>query len=714
MGANKGAITDSYVGGEKSRIKGVYGVGGLAGYNVGSIAGSYSTSDVSGEGEVGGLVGNNGGPISTSYATGDVMGIGSGKVWRVGGLVGGWQGPDVNQPISASFATGDVSGYAEVGGLIGGMRQPIVNSYATGDVTGDQRVGGLVGGTSITSTTVTNSYAAGSVTGNSETGGMVGYNFVSGLQTAASYWDTQTSGLLTSAAGEGKTTSELQSRTSSTGIYATWDDEVWDFGTSRDYPTLKGLAIGVDGQRQSYPTAVASLGAPNIGTVTPGAGTLSVSWTAPSSDGGSAVTSYDLRYIEAAADETVESNWTLVEEVWATGGGTLRYTLTGLTGGTQYGLQVRAVNSGGDGPWSATDAATPGSTVTTPGASTVGAVTPGTGTLAVSWTAPSSDGGSAITDYDLRYIQTSADETVDSNWTVVDGVWTTGGGMLQHTLRELTGGTQYDLQVRAVNAEGDGPWSPTATGTPTSAADYDADDDGLIEIGNAAQLNAVRWDLDGDGSPASANESDYAAAFPNAAAGMGCPRAGCTGYELDADIDLDVAPYNTGQGWEPIGNYSAPFTATFEGNGNIIADLFIERSTADYVGLFGVVDSVGAIRNVGLIGVDVTGGDWVGGLAGVSGGRMSSSYAAGDVAGQDLVGGLVGDNNGVIIACYATGTVASQSVGGGLAGGNTYSSAVQFNSGIIVASYAAGTVAGDASGLVGQLGLGTLRWWIRH
>ena len=107
--------------------------------------------------------------------------------------------------------------------------------------------------------------------------------------------------------------------------------------------------------------------------------------------------------------------------------------------------------------------------VSPPGAPTIGTVTSATGTLAISWTAPSSDGGSAITAYDLRHIETSADETVDSNWTVVDDVWTTGGGSLQYTLTGLTGGTQYDLQVRAVNAGGDGPWSATATGTPTTA-----------------------------------------------------------------------------------------------------------------------------------------------------------------------------------------------------------------------------------------------------
>ena len=196
---------------------------------------------VNGEGDVGGLVGKNGGPISSSYATGDVTGVGSEQVWRVGGLVGGWDGTAVAQPISASFATGDVTGYGDVGGLVGGMRQSIVNSYATGDVTGNSNVGGLVGGSSTTSLTIKSSYSTGSVTGSSDVGGLIGSIFASGAQVTASYWDTQTSGLSTSAGGVGKTTSELHSPTSNTGTYATWDSNVWNFGTSSEYPTLIGV-----------------------------------------------------------------------------------------------------------------------------------------------------------------------------------------------------------------------------------------------------------------------------------------------------------------------------------------------------------------------------------------------------------------------------------------------------------------------------------------
>ena len=99
-----------------------------------------------------------------------------------------------------------------------------------------------------------------------------------------------------------------------------------------------------------------------------------------------------------------------------------------------------------------------------PGPSAIVSVSPARGSLTVSWSAPSGD-ASGITAYDLRHILTSADEAVHANWTVVEDVWT-GSGPLRYVLTGLTGGTQYDVQVRAVNSTGDGPWSATATGTP--------------------------------------------------------------------------------------------------------------------------------------------------------------------------------------------------------------------------------------------------------
>ena len=82
------------------------------------------------------------------------------------------------------------------------------------------------------------------------------------------------------------------------------------------------------------------MGPPTIESMTPGTNSLTVAWSAPSATGGSAVTAYDLRHIHSDASSKADSNWTVVTRVW-TGSGALSHTLTGLTGGIRYDLQVR-------------------------------------------------------------------------------------------------------------------------------------------------------------------------------------------------------------------------------------------------------------------------------------------------------------------------------------------------------------------------------------
>ena len=82
---------------------------------------------------------------------------------------------------------------------------------------------------------------------------------------------------------------------------------------------------------------------------------LYVDWSAPS-DGGSSITHYDLQYRAGTSGD-----WTLVEDITLTS-----YTITGLTNGTTYQVQVRAANSVGDGDWSAIVTGTPSATVIDP------------------------------------------------------------------------------------------------------------------------------------------------------------------------------------------------------------------------------------------------------------------------------------------------------------------------------------------------------------
>ena len=188
--------------------------------------------------------------------------------------------------------------------------------------------------------------------------------------------------------------------------------------------------------------------------------------------------------------------------------------------------------------------------------------------------------------------------------------------------------------------------------------DYDLDNDGLIEVASEAQLNAIRWDLGGDGAvDDSANDASYAAAFPSAMPGMGCP-ALCVGYELAANISLTS---NTGMGWEPIGDTTDPFRANFDGNAPdyTVDRLFINRTT-DNIGLFGVTGNQNSIRNVKLTGVNVTGNNYVGALVGLNGdathggGQIENCEVTGTVTGNSLLGGLVGRNYGPISGSRAS------------------------------------------------------------
>ena len=275
-----------------------------------------------------------------------------------------------------------------------------------------------------------------------------------------------------------------------------------------------------------------------------------------------------------------------------------------------------------------------------------------------------------------------------STWTAIASQSAT-----TYTIASAQAATTYRIEVWAFGQGAAHTRGAPASVTLGTTADYDIDDDGLLEISNLAQLNAIRYDLNGDGavtddtSTTGTNEfTEYAAAFPDRLPDMGCPTAGCTGYELTADLDFDTGMagdrtdddyHNGGAGWQPIGVFiddvdaanDAAFTATFEGNGHTISNLFISRRGEDYVGLFGHA-SFADVRNLGLENVDVTGGNNVGGLAGWNeAGSISASYVTGSVTGVNNVGGLAGRNNGSITTSYSAAAVTGTGDNAGGAGG---------------------------------------------
>ncbi|AHL77234.1 filamentous hemagglutinin [Stutzerimonas stutzeri] len=151
---------------------------------------------ITGAATVGGLVARlsgNTASLTNTHVTGQVSAQGD----RVGGLVG-WSDQGV---VSQSSSTATVSGASEVGGLIGRNRAAsVTDAYATGAVTGTgSAIGGLIGST-VQGTTLTNAYASGRVTG---TGGLVGNVDGDGATVTNSYWDMDSTGQASSAAGTG-------------------------------------------------------------------------------------------------------------------------------------------------------------------------------------------------------------------------------------------------------------------------------------------------------------------------------------------------------------------------------------------------------------------------------------------------------------------------------------------------------------------------------
>ncbi|RLF71665.1 MAG: hypothetical protein DRN35_01985, partial [Thermoplasmata archaeon] len=144
------------------------------------------------------------------------------------------------------------------------------------------------------------------------------------------------------------------------------------------------------------------------------------------------------------------------------------------------------------------------------------------------------------------------------------------------------------------------------------------------------------------------------------------------------------------------------FAGEFDGNNHTISNLKINMSFASKVGLIG--HNKGTVKNVGVVDVDVSGGNEVGGLVGYNLETVNNCYATGDVSGSYQVGGLVGynDHQGGVSNCYVTGNVSG--------GGDYVGGLVGVNEGTVSISHVAGNVSGanNIGGLVGY-NIGTVR-----
>jgi hypothetical protein len=207
------------------------------------------------------------------------------------------------------------------------------------------------------------------------------------------------------------------------------------------------------GQLPGKPGKPLQIAAP---TVEPGDKMLAVSWTVPHSD--LAITHYMVHH---QAKDAASGTVVIVPVPSA------QTAISGLKAATEYTVKVAAVSEKGAGLYSAeVKATTTGTATTTGGTGAAGApvkiamptVMADDMMLMVSWNAPASE--KPILYYEVRHMAAGAAAWVTPTMKVTD---------MMAEIMKLTNGMAYVVQVRANNANGDGPWSESASGTPMGA-----------------------------------------------------------------------------------------------------------------------------------------------------------------------------------------------------------------------------------------------------
>jgi uncharacterized protein (DUF2141 family) len=639
VGENWGTITNSYATGT---VTGSAYVGGLVGYNaLATISGSYTTGTVNGQQFTGGLVGDNCGTITKSSATGDVTGTGN----YVGGLVGYNQ---QNYSIADSYATGTVVGKQSTGGLVGENWGTITKSYATGDVTGSGGVAGLAGSNS---GTITNSYARGAATGTQDhIGGLVGYNHGGTISYAYATG---------AVAGPGIHIGGL------VGEKGTVTKSYWDTTTSGTKSSAGGE--GVAGKTTAEMKQQVTFADWDFTSI----------WKIESSknDGYPFLKDNpahpDLDAVYAVRDALT---WDIIKGENSTPDNIINNLTNPLPTAGTNGTSIS---------WSAD----PVAWINT----TTGEVTrPTSGHQTVVLTATISKGiFSGIKKFVLTIIDPSIVATPSAS--LASGTY---GETKKITLSTVT--EEATIYYTTDNSD------PAISNTRIQYT-------GEIEVTGNMTIKAIAVKVGMENSPVATFEyiivvfdggdgsldNPYQVAIPEQLDNV----RECLDKHFIQKADIDLSSYHTDGGWIPIGVSGSSFTGTFNGNGKTISNLTINRSTTDYVGLFGVTGATAQIQNMKLENTNVTGKQYTGALVGRNEGTITDSYATGAVTGAGTyVGGLVGFNTKAISGSYTTGTVNGQQRTGGLAGEN---------GGTITNSYATGAVTGAGTYVGGLVGFNT-------
>ena len=179
----------------------------------------------------------------------------------------------------------------------------------------------------------------------------------------------------------------------------------------------------------------------NLDATADGRTRIDLEWDEPSDDGGSDITGYRI-----AVSNTGDGNWSDLES--DTDDTKTSYTDTGLEPDTRQYYRVAAINDDGEGPWSdIANATTEGGVPGVP--RNLKAVESGSSRINLSWSAPTSDGGSRITGYEIE-VSSNGGRT----WSVEEDDTRSSSTTYAHT--GLESGTTWHYRVSAINSEGTG------------------------------------------------------------------------------------------------------------------------------------------------------------------------------------------------------------------------------------------------------------------
>ena len=233
-------------------------------------------------------------------------------------------------------------------------------------------------------------------------------------------------------------------------------------------------------------------GAPTDLTATANGQTqIDLSWTAPSDNGGAAISGYRIEV------STNGSSWSDLEA--NTDSTSTTYSHTGLMAGNTRHYRVSAINSAGTGPVSNVDNATTDSppAATAPGAPTgLTATANGQTEIDLSWTAPSDDGGADITGYRIEV------STDGSSWSDLEA--NTGSGSTTYSHTGLMAGNTRHYRVSAINSVGTGTASDVADATTAEApaTDRTCTVDLIVRPGESCTYpgTSTEFSVDSDGN----------------------------------------------------------------------------------------------------------------------------------------------------------------------------------------------------------------------